>query len=126
DELDLAKSCVAIRQKEILVARGSLRILLTRYFPEVPASQWQFKLNTYGKPEICGPVEPKNFSFNVSHSNGYAVFAFGGIKSLGVDVEMPDRAGNLLEIAQSHFAPSELLELQKWHDQKLQARFLQY
>jgi len=88
------------------VARGVLRVLLSRY---LGTSQFALTTNKFGKPFLEAPHD--TLHFNVSHSRDLALFGFTRINDIGADVESirPDFA--TLEIAKRFFAPDEAATL---------------
>jgi 4'-phosphopantetheinyl transferase len=65
--------------------RGWLRRLLSGYLDIDPAGI-VFGENTFGKPRLTAPSQQR-LRFNVSHSEGLAVFAVARGREVGVDVE---------------------------------------
>jgi 4'-phosphopantetheinyl transferase len=89
-----------------IVARGVLRMLLARYVDR-RSEDLLFVYGTKGKPSLTGnPLD-----FNVSHSDGIAVFAFARGCELGVDVERIHALTDMMEIARRFFSPGEAEEL---------------
>jgi 4'-phosphopantetheinyl transferase len=90
-------------RSRFVVGRGLLRTLLGRYIG-APAAALEFGYGEYGKPYLVdgGP------RFNLSHSDGVALFAFSSSTELGVDVELADRRVDPLRIAGRFFSPSEV------------------
>lgn len=76
--------------------RGTLRILLGRYFQADPATI-SLIYQPHGKPELGPPWNTQGVEFNLSHSGDVALFAFTRGQPIGVDVEairpMPNAAG---------------------------------
>jgi 4'-phosphopantetheinyl transferase len=73
------------QKKQFVVARGLLRIILGKYLGISP-DQVCFEYNMYGKPSICGTLRAK-IKFNLSHSDGLALYAVSGGREIGVDLE---------------------------------------
>jgi 4'-phosphopantetheinyl transferase len=109
-----------------LAARGTLRILLGRYFQADPA-EFVLTYQPHGKPELEPSWKDRGVEFNVSHSGGLALYAFTRGRPIGVDVEavrpMPNAAGLLerffsaAEVAQWQATPPErqgLVFFQGW------------
>ena len=69
-----------------IARRGLLRALLGRYLRADPA-QIEFCYEARGKPSPVGNVAGEVIHFNLSHSDGLALFAFTRTHALGVDVE---------------------------------------
>lgn len=65
--------------------RGCLRLLLGRYLSIEPEAL-QFCYGPYGKPALQSKTE-KAISFNVSHSQGWALIAVSQGQSVGIDLE---------------------------------------
>lgn len=70
-------------RREFVMARGALRILLGGYLHRKPR-QVVFLENGYGKPSL---INGKRIVFNVSHSHGLILLAFGKNCAIGIDVE---------------------------------------
>ena len=114
-------------QKRYAVGRGLLRSLLEHYTGR-PAREWRFRLGEYGRPELsdeqaCDPSVPQ---FNLSHSWGVSVAAFGrGVLRLGADVEVRDRS-NHWNLARRFFAPSEAVTVEEADPENKGELFLRY
>jgi 4'-phosphopantetheinyl transferase len=126
DEIAYGKSCYPQRRIEFTASRCALRLLLTRYFPNIRPLEWRFSLNKYGKPSVSGPISIAPLQFNVSHTHGMAAIAFGFVDALGIDIEVNSRSIDLVEIAESSFSPSEILTMNQTSGVDLQRRFFEY
>ena len=94
---------------ESLATRALVRTALSRSRPVSPRG-WQFKSNAQGKPEVdpeCG------LRFNLSNSVGLVVclVAEGG-SDVGVDVELFERAEQIMEVLPKVFSPIEQAQLE--------------
>jgi 4'-phosphopantetheinyl transferase len=92
------------------IARGLLRALIGRYLSCHPASL-SFRYNSCGKPYLRCPRT--NLSFNVSHSQGMALYAFAGAGELGIDVAWRDPKVRGEEIASRFFTSNECLFIER-------------
>lgn len=94
-------------REHFIVARGVLRAIIGRYLNTEPG-RIRFSYGEYGKPDL--PKEPGGDSirFNMSHSNGLALFALTLDRELGVDLEWirPGVADD--KIAERFFSPQEV------------------
>ncbi|HTI14908.1 MAG TPA: 4'-phosphopantetheinyl transferase superfamily protein [Dictyobacter sp.] len=86
-------------------ARAILRILLGMYLNIAP-SRVQFHSNQYGKPSLA-LHHASSITFNLSHSQGYALYAFTHTKQLGIDIEYMKADIDYASIAQHYFSPYE-------------------
>src|SRR5262249_7557152 len=68
----------------------------------------EFGYGPQGKPF----VPDSTLAFNVSHSGGCAVYAFGSCLEIGVDVELLDHARYDDGVAERFFSPDEVATLQ--------------
>jgi 4'-phosphopantetheinyl transferase len=93
------------------VARGVLRILLSKYLALVP-EEIAFTYGPNGKPALAGEIQ-KQLSFNLSHSGGMAVFAVANGLQIGVDVEKVHPIGDLEATASIFLTNDELVELKQ-------------
>ncbi len=89
-----------------IAARGVLRIILGQYLNAEP-TQLRFTYNQYGKPFLLPETNPEKLQFNLSHSDGLALFAFTRQREIGVDLERIQRQFEFEEIAGRFFSPGE-------------------
>ncbi|MFY9779397.1 MAG: 4'-phosphopantetheinyl transferase superfamily protein [Candidatus Baltobacteraceae bacterium] len=94
-------------RRAFVLARGALRILLGAYAGEPPA-EIAFAYGAAGKPRLASGAP---LDFNVSHSGGFALFAFARDCELGLDVEAVRPVERLDEIAERFFCTEERQEL---------------
>jgi 4'-phosphopantetheinyl transferase len=103
DERQRAARFVSVLARtEFIVARATLRLLLSRYVNDHP-SQHRFAHGGNGKPSLIG----RELFFNVSHTRGLAVYAFTRRGEVGIDVEQLRPRATLLDMAARFFAPGE-------------------
>ena len=105
DELERANRFhFAHHRHHFIVARGTLRTLLSRYLNTSP-KELHFQYNVYGKPALDIPAT--RLQFNLSHSHELALFAFSYNRELGVDIEYMNRNIEYDELAQHTFSLQE-------------------
>lgn len=100
-------------RQRFTVARGVLRTLLGRYLG-VPAAGLAFGHEGRGKPVLTSPdaTGAERLCFNVSHSDGRALFALARGMEVGVDLEAGARLGEDWPlIARRVFSAREQAEL---------------
>jgi 4'-phosphopantetheinyl transferase len=106
-----------------IVARGILRILLSRYVNIAPG-QLRFGSNAYGKPFLVFPALSPQLQFSVSHSQDLALYAFAYNRQVGIDVEYKRADVNYEALAKVSFSPDEQARLHSLpYDQKQEAFF---
>jgi 4'-phosphopantetheinyl transferase len=109
-----------------LVTRALVRTTLSRY-AHVPPTQWTFRANAFGRPEIANThSHAQRLAFNVSHSSDLTVVAVGLERALGVDTENVRTREAPVEIAARVFAPDELTALHAVSHQERTRRFFEY
>lgn len=83
-------------RRRFTVARGILRVLLGHYLNVQPATGLAFAYSGRGKPTVSMPILSGHdrVCFNVSHSDGRALFAFARGVEVGVDLEAGARLGD--------------------------------
>jgi 4'-phosphopantetheinyl transferase len=86
-------------------ARGILRRLLAGYLPAEP-SAINFTVNAFGKPALDASFA-SSLEFNLSHSGGWALFAFAWDRRVGVDIELCRSEVNFAALADSVFSSKE-------------------
>jgi 4'-phosphopantetheinyl transferase len=93
-----------------VAARGGLRDVLSRYTGTTPESL-RFSYGGHGKPFLGDEGGGGLLRFNVSHSNGVALYAVAAGREVGVDIEhvREDFAG--LDIAERFFSSREVAAL---------------
>ncbi|WP_338023744.1 4'-phosphopantetheinyl transferase family protein [[Archangium] primigenium] len=110
---------------QFLVSHALVRVCLSRYAP-VPARDWRFQRNAYGRPEILVPRGLPPLRFNLSHTDGMAVCAVALGVDVGADVEHAARPGQTVELAESFFAASEVQALRALPPERQRERFFDY
>lgn len=107
DERERAERFVFERDRRRFAAcRGALRVALGEYLGLDPAAV-SFAYGRRGKPFLPG----RELSFNVSHTDGLALFAFSRTDWIGVDVESLSRQVDAEALAQRFFCPDEVRDL---------------
>lgn len=107
DERERAERFRFQRHRDHFVAaRVFLRILIGQYLQKEP-DQIQFSYNPYGKPYLAqeGNHAP---SFNLSHSEGLALYAVTRDREIGVDVEHISKQIEVDSIAERFFSSREV------------------
>lgn len=108
--------------RRFIVRRGLLRLILSRYTGLDPA-QVHFIYLSYGKPSLASQTgsplswqddpegRPYWLRFNLSHSQGLALYAFAADQEIGVDVEALRSDFEIEALARRFFSPAEQVEL---------------
>ena len=99
-------------RRDFIVSRGMLRELLAAYLNVRPADI-VLRYGIHGKPHIWTGDAESAVRFNVSHSKGFAVFAFSLEAEVGVDVERIREEFPGREIAERFFSEQEVAALGK-------------
>ena len=73
-------------RSRFIAARGLLRSILGNYLSREPASL-RFCYSPYGKPALAAESAGDPMLFNVTHSQGMALYAFTHIGAIGIDLE---------------------------------------
>ena len=92
------------------LARGILRVLLGRYLGQLP-ERVRFVYGAYGKPSVAPGMAADGIHFNVSHSEGLALFAFARSMEVGIDVERVRALPDLEDLAERFFSGEEVAAL---------------
>ena len=93
-----------------IAARGTLRALLACYLRKRP-EDLQFVFGWEGKPALAPEPAGETLSFNLSHSQDIAIFAFGRNRNIGVDVERIRPDVDCENIAHHYFSAGEMRSL---------------
>jgi 4'-phosphopantetheinyl transferase len=92
-----------------LTARGILRIILGRYLNREP-EDLRFTYGRYGKPAL-NDMGTDALYFNLSHSDGLAIYAITRGRELGIDLEQIRSERAAKQIAERFFSPREVAAL---------------
>jgi 4'-phosphopantetheinyl transferase len=88
------------------LTRGSLRLLLGSYLQRTP-QEIAFEYSDHGKPSVSGHDNGQKLNFNLSHTEGMAIFGFTRGRRIGVDIESLRADFQPGEIAERFFSPVE-------------------
>lgn len=94
-------------KNSFIAGRGVLRLLIGRYLGCGP-SAFAFTVGPHGKPLLAPET---NLQFNLSHTGGLALAAFGRGSELGVDVERIRPIKELDRLAREYFTDNERMYL---------------
>ncbi|MCB1065157.1 MAG: 4'-phosphopantetheinyl transferase superfamily protein [Verrucomicrobiae bacterium] len=98
-------------RRRFVMARGTLRTLLSRYTGELP-EKLLIETGRFGKP-ILGSATERSVHFNLAHSGDKALYAISLDSPLGVDFEEIGREESLPEFAEGFCSPEELRRFEK-------------
>lgn len=87
-----------------IIHRGMLRFLIAQLINGVPRDI-VFHHGEFGKPSLR---DYQGFSFNLSHSASWALYAFAHGVSVGIDIEEIDNSYPCRQVAPLFFSPDEL------------------
>lgn len=110
---------------QYLITRAMIRTLLSRYV-DIPPEQLRFIKNEYGRPELVKEQQKLPIHFNLSHTDGLIVCGIVLDREIGVDVEDITRGGDLVQIADRFFSPSEVKDLHTVPADRQEDRFFDY
>jgi 4'-phosphopantetheinyl transferase len=96
--------------ERFIAARGLLRTILGHYLGREPG-QLQFGYGPHGKPYLAGEWSWSGFRFNISHSQGLALYAITQGREVGVDIEYIRPHSAHKQIAHRFFSPREVMTL---------------
>jgi len=93
-----------------IAARGALRAILGRYLNRSPRDL-SFRYSSYGKPALDLGSGDDRLRFNLSHSQGMALYVIARDREVGVDIERVRSDLEVDQIAERFFSPSEISSL---------------
>jgi 4'-phosphopantetheinyl transferase len=105
-----ARLCFERDREHFIAARGVLRNILGRYLNRAPESL-SFCYGSHGKPALAGDFDDGAIRFNVSHSQGLALYAVTRGRELGIDLEHIRSELAVVEIAERFFSRREVAML---------------
>jgi len=112
-------------RNRFIVARAILRQLLGRYLGKKP-HELRFEYTAYGKPVLASEAGYDTFSFNLSHSDAFALYAVTRARNIGIDVERVRNDVAFEQIARRFYSPGEISSLERMHKDKRPEGFFQY
>lgn len=111
DERERARQYHAdIDRERYIVARALLRIILGKYLEAEPA-RLRFVYGPNGKPDLVESLMSHRLRFNLSHSNGWTLYAITYDREIGVDIEHIRPGVDVLGIAKRWFSRNEHVAL---------------
>jgi 4'-phosphopantetheinyl transferase len=93
-------------RKRFIVRRGILRMILGHYL-DIEPSRLQFCYGENGKPALADIFGKGTVQFNLSHSEGVALYAFTRDREIGVDIELIRDISEMEQIAERFFSTRE-------------------
>jgi 4'-phosphopantetheinyl transferase len=109
-------------RSRFIAARAFLRILMGYYLRKTP-SAIRFGYGPQGKPFLVGE-ETGDLRFNVSHSQGLALYAVTLGAEVGVDLEYSRKNMSIEEISRRFFSAQEIAALESLPQDQRQRAFL--
>ncbi len=73
-------------QQNYIISHAYLRLLLTRYHPDISQKSWKFSKNSYGKP-FLSKEHNVAIHFNISHTDSAVSYIFTRSSICGIDIE---------------------------------------
>ena len=92
-------------REHFIAARGLLRAILSRYL-HVSPDQLEFRYSPHGKPSLI-PSEKHTFNFNLSHSEGFGLYAVSCAQSIGIDLELVRPVSDMEQLVERFFSVQE-------------------
>lgn len=112
-------------RQRFIAARGILRNILGGYL-NIEPSKIRFGYEQRGKPFLDESCNKNNLSFNVSHSEDFALYAVSLNNSIGVDLEFISSTTDVVSLAQRFFSPSEFAVIESAPQEQQQQLFFRY
>ncbi|MFB2922993.1 4'-phosphopantetheinyl transferase family protein [Aerosakkonema funiforme] len=109
-------------KKRFIVRRGILRTLLGRYL-NISPKQLQFDYASRGKPALTKSCGGETIRFNLSDSDGVALYAVTRDRELGIDIEQIRPMEDAEQIAKRFFSEQEYAVLRDLDSSQKQAAF---
>jgi len=121
-----AQRILSAEEKNIfVVSKAFLRILLQAH-TDIPANEWSFETNAFGRPFVKYPAQYRNLYFSVSHTKGLTACVLAETSEIGIDVENITQDRPFIDIARSFFSSKEFDVLAATPRQELNRKFYAY
>jgi medium-chain acyl-[acyl-carrier-protein] hydrolase len=99
-------------RQHFVVCRGILRAILARYL-SLPPQEVRFTAGPHGKPALDPAQGQAGLRFNLTHSEGLALYAMAWNREVGIDLERIRDQVEHQEIARRFFSPREARALEQ-------------
>jgi 4'-phosphopantetheinyl transferase len=109
-------------RNRFIVSVGILRTILG-YYIAVDPRELQFCYGSRGKPRLQGGSGKTGIQFNLSHSEGLALYAFCRDREVGIDVEYIRDVPEMAQIVQQFFSAGERIAFNALPDHKKREAF---
>lgn len=124
---------LAQAQQQLIISRGCLRHLLSRYTDQPPNSL-SFSYGPRGKPaldftELTDKGKHQALQFNLSHSGDRLLVALSGaagVRAIGVDLEVLRPITQLPGLCRRYLTPSEAAQVLAQPNSQVDQQFLRY
>jgi 4'-phosphopantetheinyl transferase len=93
-------------RNRFIAARGILRLILSCYLSVEPGTI-RFCYEKNGKPRLQNVFDKQNIQFNLSHSEGVALYVFTQGHEVGVDIECMRKFSEIEQIVEQFFSVKE-------------------
>lgn len=93
-------------RRRYVAFHGVARTFLGKYL-ELRPEEIRFQLGPYGKPSVVAEQNPEGLSFNMSESQGHALYGITRERAVGVDIERIRDVNNMERIITDTFTPAE-------------------
>ena len=97
-------------RERFITAHGVLRAILGLYLNRAPECL-SFRYSSHGKPTLAGEYAGDRLHFNMSHSQGVALYAIARGREIGIDVEFIRCNLKVEQIAERFFSDPEIATL---------------
>lgn len=111
-------------RKRFIVRHGILRMIVGFYLGVKP-SELQFYHGKNGKPALTDTLSKKTICFNLSHSQGFALYGFSREHEIGVDIERVREIPEMEQIAERFFSVTENVLFRALPERKKKETFFQ-
>ena len=123
DERERAnKLKVENKKQEYIITRGSLRQHLGLLI-NIDPKDLIFEYLKHGKPILAKKSNTTGVTFNVSHSNEFALLAISQQRNIGIDIEKINRDTNHLPLVKRFFSAAEQSRFQAIQKSKMAKAF---
>jgi 4'-phosphopantetheinyl transferase len=126
DELKRAERFHFPRHRnQYIAAHGLLRKLLADY-TSIESDRITIEYGRNGKPFLSEKFSKEKIRFNLSHSNGCALFAFACEREIGVDIEHIREFADMDKVAEQVFSIKEIAVLRSFPESEKNEVFFKF
>lgn len=126
EERDSYKKIIIQDKKDLFISTKALLRKLLYWYTGVPASEWLFEKNLFGRPCIREPSQYRGIRFNISHTKGLMACSISTFYEVGIDIENIFHDRDFVGISRIFFSEQEVDSINSASSHEIGRTFYMY